>query len=68
MSVSSLRRAARTRCHVSSAGWAGAASLGQMRQVLLASGKHQTHPLTPHGCIALSLVQLQFETDASCWR
>ena len=43
---------------------ASRSSLNQMSQVLLASGEHQTHPLTPHGCIALSLVQLQFETDA----
>ena len=39
-------------------------SLSQMPQVLLASEEHQTHPLMPHGCILLSLVQLQSETDA----
>ena len=39
-------------------------SLSQMPQVLFASEEHQIHPLMLHGCILLSLVQLQSETDA----
>ena len=48
--------------------WAGiiasSSSPRQVPRVLLASEEHQTHPLTLRGCIALSLVQLLFETDA----
>ena len=43
---------------------ASSSSPRRVPRVLLASEEHQTHPLTLRGCIALSLVQLLFETDA----